>query len=57
MNTHNIDDDVVDYAQFHGDEILESAGRQPDEEGNWSQEDVDWLWQMCKEIVHRTLQS
>ncbi|WP_457298666.1 hypothetical protein [Phyllobacterium sp. P5_D12] len=38
---------IADFAHSNGDKILEQAGREPMENGEWSQEDRDWLWREC----------
>jgi len=44
-------EDIADFAHFHGDEIMAKAGRQRMANGDWSQQDLDWLWDECRKRV------
>ena len=44
-------EDIADFAHFNGDEIMEKAGRARMANGDWSEEDLDWLWFECRKQV------
>jgi hypothetical protein len=42
------EEDFNDFIGTHGDDILREAGRLPDADGNWSEEDIAFL-----EMIYR----
>jgi hypothetical protein len=48
MSNKQDDEDIADYAAIHGDDIMAEAARERMANGDWSQEDLDWLWEECR---------
>ncbi|MER8373690.1 hypothetical protein [Mesorhizobium sp. M1406] len=49
--------DIADFAAIHGEEIMAKAGRERDADGNWSEEDLAWLWKVGAERISASSQG
>ena len=54
MSKNHDDQGIVDFATINGDAIMAEAARERMANGDWSQENLDWLWDECRRRLDRS---